>query len=217
MASRHREIETNEARYGRVVLRSTRGSFCHYPSKYKVSIEQNIDELKDQLYCANDEKSEAYIREQISEKIRELEQFSIEANEYRRKAVLCLYEKSTYWRLLELVERLTPVVLESPFHDLPILDGRYVLSELIGIGGFASVWEAHDVYMDQIVAIKCGNEKYLIREYATQSKLEHPNIVGCSSRVAWEDGQGMGLVMERMDTDLSVTLVSCEKCVCKPP
>ena len=96
MASRHREIETNEARYGRVVLRSTRGSFCHYPSKYKVSIEQNIDELKDQLYCANDEKSEAYIREQISEKIRELEQFSIEANEYRRKAVLCLYEKSTY-------------------------------------------------------------------------------------------------------------------------
>ena len=113
--------------------------------------------------------------------------------------------------IFPFIRRLTPSVVVSPLRDLPILAGRYVLSELLGFGGFASVWEVHDVLNDQIIAIKFGKEKYLSREYATQSKLKHPNVVECADQVAHQDVEGnkfFGLVMEKMDSDLSVTLVS---------
>lgn len=66
------------------------------------------------------------------------------------------------------------------------LDGRYEIQELIGVGGMAMVYKAHDILDDKIVAIKIlkdeflGNEEF-IRRFKNESKaiavLSHPNIV----------------------------------------
>ena len=66
------------------------------------------------------------------------------------------------------------------------LDGRYEIQELIGVGGMAMVYKAHDNIDDKTVAIKIlkdeflGNEDF-IRRFKNESKaiavLSHPNIV----------------------------------------
>lgn len=66
------------------------------------------------------------------------------------------------------------------------LDGRYEIHELIGVGGMAVVYRAHDTIDDRTVAIKIlkdeflGNEDF-IRRFKNESKaiavLSHPNIV----------------------------------------
>jgi len=66
------------------------------------------------------------------------------------------------------------------------LDGRYEIQELIGVGGMAMVYKAHDNLDDKTVAIKIlkdeflGNEEF-IRRFKNESKaiavLSHPNIV----------------------------------------
>lgn len=66
------------------------------------------------------------------------------------------------------------------------LDGRYELTELIGVGGMADVYKAVDVMEDREVAVKilkpefAENEEFL-RRFRNESKaiavLSHPNIV----------------------------------------
>ena len=66
------------------------------------------------------------------------------------------------------------------------LDGRYELLELIGVGGMADIYRAHDIVEDRIVAVKilktefAGSEEFL-RRFRNESKaialLSHPNIV----------------------------------------
>lgn len=66
------------------------------------------------------------------------------------------------------------------------LDGRYEISELIGMGGMADVYKAIDIIDDKIVAVKIlknefsENEEFL-RRFRNESKaiavLSHPNIV----------------------------------------
>ncbi len=66
------------------------------------------------------------------------------------------------------------------------LDGRYEITELIGIGGMADVYKAVDIIDDRIVAVKilknefADNEDF-IRRFRNESKaiavLSHPNIV----------------------------------------
>lgn len=66
------------------------------------------------------------------------------------------------------------------------LDGRYEVQELIGIGGMANVYKAHDLIEDRTVAVKILREEFLsneefIRRFKNESKaiavLSHPNIV----------------------------------------
>ncbi len=66
------------------------------------------------------------------------------------------------------------------------LDGRYEIQEIIGIGGMAVVYKAHDVIEDRTVAIKILKEEFtsneeFIRRFKNESKaiamLSHPNIV----------------------------------------
>lgn len=66
------------------------------------------------------------------------------------------------------------------------LDGRYEISELIGIGGMAVVYKAYDNIDDRTVAIKILKEEFLAnaefrRRFQNESKaiavLSHPNIV----------------------------------------
>ena len=66
------------------------------------------------------------------------------------------------------------------------LDGRYEITELIGIGGMADVYKAIDIIEDKIVAVKIlknefSNDEEFIRRFRNESKaiavLSHPNIV----------------------------------------
>lgn len=66
------------------------------------------------------------------------------------------------------------------------LDGRYEITELIGIGGMADVYKAQDVMEDRPVAVKILKPEYsddeeFLRRFRNESKaiavLSHPNIV----------------------------------------
>lgn len=66
------------------------------------------------------------------------------------------------------------------------LDGRYEIQEIIGVGGMAVVYKAHDNVEDRTVAIKILKEEFVsndefIRRFKNESKaiaiLSHPNIV----------------------------------------
>ncbi|MBQ8979638.1 MAG: protein kinase, partial [Oscillospiraceae bacterium] len=66
------------------------------------------------------------------------------------------------------------------------LDGRYEITELIGIGGMAEVYKAVDLKDDKTVAVKILKNEYadnddFIRRFRNESKaiavLSHPNIV----------------------------------------
>lgn len=66
------------------------------------------------------------------------------------------------------------------------LDGRYQIHEVIGAGGMAMVYRAHDIIDDREVAIKILRDEFLgnaefIRRFKNESKaiavLSHPNIV----------------------------------------
>ncbi len=66
------------------------------------------------------------------------------------------------------------------------LDGRYEITELIGVGGMADVYKATDIVEDRTVAVKilktefASNEEF-VRRFRNESKaiavLSHPNIV----------------------------------------
>ncbi|HCA29201.1 MAG TPA: Stk1 family PASTA domain-containing Ser/Thr kinase [Ruminococcaceae bacterium] len=66
------------------------------------------------------------------------------------------------------------------------LDGRYEIREVIGVGGMAYVYKAHDTIDDRIVAVKILKDEFLANEeftrrFKNESKaiaiLSHPNIV----------------------------------------
>ncbi len=66
------------------------------------------------------------------------------------------------------------------------IDGRYIIKELIGIGGMANVYKAVDPVENRLVAVKILREEYLeneelLRRFRNESKaisvLSHPNIV----------------------------------------
>lgn len=66
------------------------------------------------------------------------------------------------------------------------LDGRYEIQEIIGVGGMAVVYKAHDNLENRTVAIKILKEEFVsneefLRRFKNESKaiamLSHPNIV----------------------------------------
>ncbi len=66
------------------------------------------------------------------------------------------------------------------------LDGRYEIQEIIGVGGMAVVYKAHDNQENRTVAIKILKEEFVsneefLRRFKNESKaiamLSHPNIV----------------------------------------
>ncbi len=66
------------------------------------------------------------------------------------------------------------------------LDGRYEITELIGIGGMAEVYKALDLMENRVVAVKILKNEYagnadFVRRFRNESKaiavLSHPNIV----------------------------------------
>lgn len=66
------------------------------------------------------------------------------------------------------------------------LDGRYEITELIGVGGMANVYKANDILEGTVVAVKILKDEFsknseFLRRFKNESKaialLSHPNIV----------------------------------------
>ena len=86
------------------------------------------------------------------------------------------------------------------------LDGRYEITELIGIGGMANVYKAYDVIEDRVVAVKILREEYMVnddmrRRFKNESKamavLDHPNVMRVYD-VSFSDKM-QSIVMEYID------------------
>ena len=93
------------------------------------------------------------------------------------------------------------------------LDGRYEITELIGIGGMADVYKAVDLVENRTVAVKILKNEFadnddFVRRFRNESKaiavLSHPNIVriydvGFSDRIQF-------IVMEYIDGFIPATV-----------
>lgn len=86
------------------------------------------------------------------------------------------------------------------------ISDRYEILEIIGIGGMANVYRAHDILEDRIVAVKILRDEYSTNEdfkrrFKNESKaiaaLSHPNIVNVYDVVFTDDMQC--IIMEYID------------------
>lgn len=79
--------------------------------------------------------------------------------------------------------------MASKFNDFPLLNGRYVLTNLLGRGGFSEVYKAFDLETLQEVACKIHQlnaswspqrienyRKHSLRECRIHSALNHPRV-----------------------------------------
>jgi hypothetical protein len=89
-----------------------------------------------------------------------------------------------------------------------VLDGRYVLEEQIGSGGYGEVWRATDTVLSRPVAVKLLHPRYSQRSEALASfraearhagGLSHENIAQVFDYVEPAGGQPPYLVMELVD------------------
>ena len=86
------------------------------------------------------------------------------------------------------------------------LDGRYEITELIGVGGMANVYRGRDIMENRVVAVKILKSEYseneeFVRRFRNESKaiavLSHPNIVKIYD-VGYENSMQY-IVMEYID------------------
>lgn len=87
-----------------------------------------------------------------------------------------------------------------------VLDGRYKILELLGVGGMAFVLKAEDLLMDRTVAIKILNDEYngdkqaesrFINESKAVAMLSHKNLVSIYDVAIYPDMKY--IVMEYLD------------------
>ncbi len=100
-----------------------------------------------------------------------------------------------------------------------VIDNKYVIDRLIGVGGVASVYKAWDTMLNKFVAVKKIHEKYsldarfvdMFREEAVNTaKLEHENIVRVLSFI--REGPDYYMIMDFVNgTDLEYLIRKCDK------
>jgi tousled-like kinase len=112
----------------------------------------------------------------------------------------------------------------SRFHIAQVLHQRYVLTKVIGKGGFSEVWQAYDVEMCIIVAVKihqldrrwsdakkANYTKHVSREYDIHRSVRHDRIVQLLN-VFEIDADSFATVLEYSDgTDLDAILKECTR------
>lgn len=127
---------------------------------------------------------------------------------YRRREVLLLScedtaEVDAEILVLRRLQRCGPTLATNEF----LGDGRFRLIEVVGRGGFATVWKAYDRYSHGFVAVKVLHGQFaevinrrerLFRGARRMSEIQHPNIV----RVLLSEGEDQGFyyyVMEYVE------------------
>ncbi len=94
-------------------------------------------------------------------------------------------------------------------HDLPPLGtalGRYVLEDVLGEGGVATVFEARHDVLGSRHAVKLLHlaapslRRRLLLEGRIQATLRHPNVVAATDTVTWLDRTGLVLELVRGPT-----------------
>lgn len=97
---------------------------------------------------------------------------------------------------------------------------RYELLELIGGGGMADVYKAHDVLLDRAVAVKILHQQYanddefvakFRREATSAAKLAHPNIVNIYD--VGEDDGSQYIVMEYVQGPTLKEVIQANRCL----
>jgi eukaryotic-like serine/threonine-protein kinase len=88
-----------------------------------------------------------------------------------------------------------------------VLDAKYKIQALIGVGGMSAVYKAHHLALDRLVAIKllhphlCTERHSLerfLREGKTEAAVSHPNIVSVQAVGVTDEGR-LYLVMDYLD------------------
>lgn len=85
------------------------------------------------------------------------------------------------------------------------LIAHFLLIEQIGMGGFGSVWKAHDTKLDRLVAVKIPRQDTLLstdvdqflREARAAAQVDHPNIV--SVHEVGKEGDTVYVVSDLID------------------
>jgi serine/threonine protein kinase len=58
-----------------------------------------------------------------------------------------------------------------------LVEGRYRLRSLAGVGGMGAVWKAHDQDLDRLVALKEGDAAGALNEAQLAARIDHPNVL----------------------------------------
>jgi eukaryotic-like serine/threonine-protein kinase len=104
--------------------------------------------------------------------------------------------------------------LNESSNSRTVLAGRYAIQAVIGRGGCAIIYEAHDLRLGRIVALKMvksgardtqANAR-LAREARAGGAIHHPNVCGISDAGYLEDGRPF-LVMERLRGETLTSLL----------
>ncbi len=97
----------------------------------------------------------------------------------------------------------TPANRVAPFAEPPASIDHFEIRRLLGNGGFGSVFLAHDVKLDRMVALKLLDKldkqaarKMLSDETRAASSLRHPNLVTVFQ--SGEDSRGCYIVFEHI-------------------
>jgi serine/threonine-protein kinase len=84
------------------------------------------------------------------------------------------------------------------------LGGRYIVSDILGVGGMSVILMGRDILTNMPVALKTlkpslNHEPFMVarfqQEIVSLAKLDHPNVVGAQDCVSAESGQPF-IVME---------------------
>lgn len=102
-----------------------------------------------------------------------------------------------------------------------LVDERYEILEALGVGGFATIYKAHQRYVDRLVAVKLLHTSWLDsehrdlivarfeREAQASTRIRHPNVVTTFDYGVWDEQQAPYLVMEYLDgEDLEAVLAT---------
>jgi serine/threonine protein kinase len=102
--------------------------------------------------------------------------------------------------------------------------GRFRLHRKLGAGSYGEVWQAHDEFLDEAVALKFLNEAFtgdaaslegLKKEVRTLRRLSHPNIVNVHDLVY--DVGHTAIVMEYIDGRTLAEILAVESKGCLEP
>lgn len=86
----------------------------------------------------------------------------------------------------------------------PVIDGRYRLGDLLGVGGMGAVWLAEDELLGRPVALKlvngsrsAGERPGALREARAAARISHPGVVSVHDVIV--DSDRDWIVMEALD------------------